>query len=93
MARTAIFDALIRMRHTADSIDTAAGRVGPVAPDRGIRRREFLSTTGRVAAAAIAAAVPGRSLAASAALPDVGIVGGGLAGLACADALRQKRSP
>jgi monoamine oxidase len=91
MARTAVFDSLVRALRTADSIDTArhGTRSGPP-PDRGVGRREFLAIGGRAAAAAaIAAAAPCASFA-SAALPDVGIVGAGLAGLACADTLRQK---
>jgi monoamine oxidase len=55
-----------------------------------VDRRTFIGQSGRLAAAAaIAAATPGRLWAARPAVTDVGIVGAGLAGLACADALAQ----
>jgi monoamine oxidase len=55
---------------------------------RAVSRREFLGTAG---AAALAVAAPfGAPAPALAAAPRVAIVGGGLAGLACADRLQSK---
>ena len=89
MPRTGLFDALVRAFQQTDVLDAQGAR----APSRrrDIGRRQFLEGTARAtAAAAIAAGVPARSWAARTLPIDVGIVGGGLAGLACADTLRQK---
>ena len=55
-------------------------------------RRDFIVESSRLAALAAGAAAlsPARTFAGSRAAVDVGIVGAGLAGLACADALRRK---
>ena len=80
MPRTGLFDALVRAFQQTDVLDAQGAR----APSRrrDIGRRQFLEGTARAtAAAAIAAGVPARSWAARTLPIDVGIVGGGLAGL------------
>jgi monoamine oxidase len=90
MPRTRLFDAFVRALQQADALDRDAGGARRRTP-AGIARRQFLVGTARAtAAAALAAGLPKMSWAARGISLDVGIVGGGLAGLACADTLRQK---
>jgi monoamine oxidase len=91
MPRTQHFDALVRLLQQADAVDRTSGAALPSSGRGVIGRRQFLAGTARgAAAAAMAAGLPVPSWGARAALPDVGIVGGGLAGMACADTLRQR---
>jgi monoamine oxidase len=105
MARTPLFDAVRRALRIATwcertGLSTAEGlaRVAEAtegAVDRGRSRRELLAEVGRLTAAGAVASLAGpvpRALARPAArpAPSVGIVGAGLAGLACGDALRSK---
>jgi monoamine oxidase len=91
MPRTQHFDALVRLLQQADAVDRTSGAALPSSGRGVIGRRQFLAGTARgAAAAAMAAGLPVPSWGARATVPDVGIVGGGLAGLACADTLRQR---
>ena len=91
MPRTQHFDALVRLLQQSDALDRSSPEASPRPGHGRIGRRQFLAGSARgAAAAAIAAALPTQSWAVPASRPDVGIVGGGLAGLACADTLRQR---
>jgi hypothetical protein len=91
MPRTQHFDAFVRLLQQADAVDRTSGAALPSSGRGVIGRRQFLAGTARgAAAAAMAAGLPVPSWGARATVPDVGIVGGGLAGLACADTLRQR---
>jgi monoamine oxidase len=91
MPRTQHFDALVRLLQRADALDCTSGAALPSAGRGLIGRRQFLAGAARgTAAAAIAAGLPVPSWGGPVTLHDVGIVGGGLAGLACADTLRQR---
>ena len=95
MYRSALFAnfaRLVRVVRDGERADQHGSRVVEPVPGRRIDRREWLAQAGRTAAAtAVAAIVPSASIAA---LPrrrqnvSVGIVGAGLAGLACADTLK-----
>src|SRR5262245_43453245 len=97
MARTPLFNdfshtvriALFAERErisTAEALERAAELEEQAAPRRATRR-EFLAGVGCSAAAGVLAAfaVPPRTVYANAGSPSIGIVGAGLAGLACAD--------
>ena len=104
MARTPLFDRLTRnirlaMFCEANRIATPEGLERAAAAEAraaGWRqsRREFLASGGKLAAAGALASLAGAATAApkppgGGGGPSVGIVGGGLAGLACADELRK----
>lgn len=93
MARTRLFDEfarLVRIARWCDEqhISSAEG----VERARGMRRRDWLAMVGRTAAAGAAASaftsVPRAIAFSTTDALSVGIVGAGLAGLACADQLR-----
>ena len=98
MYRSTLFANFARLARIVRDAERAEERRGrPLEPPRiqRIDRREWLAQAGRTAAAtAVAAIVPSAPIAA---LPrrrqnvSVGIVGAGLAGLACADALARGR--
>jgi monoamine oxidase len=101
MARSAAFRRLERVRRAASfcerqGVSTREGLERLCELDRQARltRRELLGTAGKVAAAGALAAAAGGSRAWAAPKPPadlrVAIVGAGLAGLACADALGAK---
>ena len=99
MARTSLFDNFARAVRIAclgeqERISTteAIERVAEIeerAERRLGARREFLADAGRVAAIGMLASLTNpRKRVYAAASPNVGIVGAGLAGLACTDTLR-----
>jgi monoamine oxidase len=100
MARTPLFNdfshtvriALFAERErisTAEALERAAELEEQAAPRRATRR-EFLAGVGCAAAAGVLAAfaAPPGTVYANAGSPSIGIVGAGLAGLACADTLQ-----
>lgn len=104
MARTPLFDRLMRNIRlamfceanriaTPEGLERAAEAEARAAGGRQ-SRREFLASGGKLAAAGALASLAGAATAApkppgGGGGPSVGIVGGGLAGLACADELRK----
>lgn len=98
MSRSPLFRRLIRSLHLARELDRAGiptsegmAREAEKAKARGITRRGVLAGMG-AAGTLLASGVPRRARANGPrrTTVDVGIVGAGLAGLACADALRRR---
>lgn len=105
MARTASFCSLVRLmraallaEHRNCSVPDALGAIQELASNRtsySMSRRHFLISTGATGAALVLGTMAGLPLRAAAAKPSssslsVGIVGAGLAGLACADTLKSR---
>ncbi|HMS83561.1 MAG TPA: FAD-dependent oxidoreductase [Nitrospira sp.] len=105
MARTALFRSLVRVmtaaflteRHRCSAADAlgAIDELGSRREARAISRRHFLLGSGATGAAFALGTMTGLSQRATAAKPSpspvsVGIVGAGLAGLACADTLNTR---
>lgn len=95
MARTRLFDQVIRSVRLAATCEregiSTSEAIERAAERSRVGRREFLGVAGAAAAATLAPGCMGTSdLSSGASLrtsADVGVVGAGLAGLACADAL------
>lgn len=96
MGRTSAFRRLLRVAGIADACDARGltSREGVEMAREARSRRDFLRAAGAAAAGVAATGVlaPGlaRAVKASDAAADIAIVGGGLAGLACAYELRRK---